>query len=68
RLTGVSRQRRLANTRERHRVQVLNAYIDRLRHLIPLFPGEKKPSKTETVHLAALYIEHMTEIIQNTEK
>ncbi|RMX42410.1 hypothetical protein pdam_00004915 [Pocillopora damicornis] len=58
RLTGVSRQRRMANARERSRVQTLNAHIERLRDLIPLFPGEKKPSKTETIRLAAVYISY----------
>jgi len=68
RLTGVSRQRRLANTRERNRVQILNDNIDRLRELIPLFPDEKKPSKTDTVRMAAEYIGHLTDILQTTEK
>jgi hypothetical protein len=67
RLTGVSRQRRLANARERNRVQILNAKIDKLRDLIPLFPDEKKPSKTDTVRLAAEYIGHLTEILETTE-
>lgn len=67
RLTGISKQRRQANKRERNRVHVLNATIERLRGLIPLFPGEKKPSKTETIRLAALYILHMTELLQTTE-
>lgn len=68
RLTGVSRQRRLANTRERNRVQILNDNIDRLRDLIPLFPDEKKPSKTDTVRMAAEYIGHLTDILQTTEQ
>lgn len=66
RLTGVSRQRRMANARERSRVQTLNAHIERLRDLIPLFPGEKKPSKTETIRLAAVYISCLTEILEAT--
>ncbi|KAL9968435.1 hypothetical protein ACROYT_G026812 [Oculina patagonica] len=66
RLTGVSRQRRMANARERSRVQTLNAHIERLRDLIPLFPGEKKPSKTETIRLAAVYIDCLTEILETT--
>ena len=66
RLTGVSRQRRMANARERSRVQTLNAHIERLRDLIPLFPGEKKPSKTETIRLAAVYISCLTEILETT--
>lgn len=64
RLTGVSRQRRMANARERSRVQNLNAHIERLRDLIPLFPGEKKPSKTETIRLAAVYIACLTDILE----
>ena len=68
RLTGVSRQRRLANARERNRVQILNAKIDTLRDLIPLFPDEKKPSKTDTVRLAAEYIGHLKDILEDTEK
>lgn len=63
RLTGLSKQRRIANTRERNRVHVINEGIDRLRDLIPLFPNEKRPSKTDTIRLAALYISHMTEIL-----
>lgn len=65
-MTGVSRQRRMANARERSRVQTLNAHIERLRDLIPLFPGEKKPSKTETIRLAAVYISCLTEILETT--
>lgn len=69
RLTGLSKQRRIANTRERNRVHVINEGIDRLRDLIPLFPNEKKPSKTDTIRLAALYISHLTEILamENTD-
>ena len=64
RLTGLSKQRRIANTRERNRVHVINEGIDRLRDLIPLFPNEKKPSKTDTIRLAALYISHLTELLE----
>lgn len=67
RLTGVSKQRRLANARERTRVHTLNANIDQLKDIIPLFPDEK-PSKTETIRIAALYISHMTELLNTTEK
>lgn len=56
----------MANARERSRVQTLNAHIERLRDLIPLFPGEKKPSKTETIRLAAVYISCLTEILETT--
>lgn len=63
RLTGLSKQRRIANTRERNRVHVINDCIDRLRDLIPLFPNERKPSKTDTIRLAALYISHLTDML-----
>lgn len=69
RLTGLSKQRRIANTRERNRVHVINDCIDRLRDLIPLFPNERKPSKTDTIRLAALYISHLTDMlaVNNTD-
>lgn len=69
RLTGLSKQRRMANTRERNRVHVINDCIDRLRDLIPLFPNERKPSKTDTIRLAALYISHLTDLLamENTD-
>lgn len=65
RLTGVSKQRKSANARERSRVQVINSAFDSLRELIPLSPTEKRPSKIETVRLAALYIHHLTELLTN---
>jgi len=55
-LTGISKQRRLANARERKRVQTLNKNIRILRRLIPLPPREKEPSKTEIIWMAASYI------------
>lgn len=63
RLTGVSKQRKSANARERNRVQVINSAFETLRDLIPLLPTEKRPSKIETVRLAALYIHHLTELL-----
>lgn len=65
RLTGLSKQRRIANTRERNRVHVINDCIDRLRGLIPLLPHERKRklSKTDTIRLAALYISHLTDML-----
>lgn len=67
RLTGLSRQRRLANARERSRVQTLNSNIQELRELIPLPPQEKEPSKTEVIWLAALYIARLTEMLEENE-
>ncbi|CAH3169448.1 unnamed protein product, partial [Porites evermanni] len=63
RLTGVSKQRKSANARERNRVRVINNALEKLRDLIPLLPTEKRPSKIETVRLAALYIHHLTELL-----
>ena len=68
RLTGVSKQRKSANARERSRVQVINSAFESLRELIPLSPTEKRPSKIETVRLAALYISHLTELLTNIGK
>ncbi|XP_078377765.1 pancreas transcription factor 1 subunit alpha-like [Oculina patagonica] len=68
RLTGVSKQRKSANARERTRVQVINSAYETLRELIPLLPTEKRPSKIETVRLAALYIHHLTELLTNIGK
>ena len=65
RLTGVSKQRKSANARERSRVRVINSAFETLRELIPLSPTEKRPSKIETVRLAALYIHHLTELLTN---
>lgn len=65
RLTGVSKQRRLANARERKRVQILNEKIDNLRDILPILPRERKPTKTEVIWLAASYIGELTEMLQN---
>lgn len=68
RLTGVSKQRKSANARERNRVRVINNALETLRDLIPLLPTEKRPSKIETVRLAALYIHHLTELLTSIRK
>ena len=68
RLTGVSKQRKSANARERNRVRVINNALETLRDLIPLLPTEKRPSKIETVRLAALYIHHLTELLTDVGK
>lgn len=57
RLTGISKQRRLANARERTRVHTLNNNIKILRRLIPIPPQHKEPSKTEIIWMAASYID-----------
>ena len=67
RLTGISKQRRVANARERKRVHILNSQIDALRNLLPLLPHEKKPTKTETIWRAATYISFLTEVLESSE-
>ena len=62
RLTGVSKQRKKANARERNRVNILNNYIQLLRTLIP--EPEKRTTKFEVIIGAAAYISQLTEILQ----
>ena len=67
RLTGVSKQRRLANARERKRVQSLNKEIEVLKSMLPLSPYEKKPTKTEVIWLAAEYIDELTKMLDKAQ-
>ena len=67
RLTGVSKQRRMANARERKRVQALNDEIEVLKSLLPLSPHEKKPTKTEVIWLAAEYIDQLTKMLHKAQ-
>lgn len=64
RLTGVSKQRKMANERERRRVHALNSHIENLRELIPLSPFEKRPTKTEVIWMAATYIRFLTDLLE----
>lgn len=68
RLTGVSKQRRVANARERRRVEILNMNIQILRHMIPLPPQEKEPSKTEVIWLAVDYITELTKMLDSADQ
>ena len=68
RLTGVSKQRKMANERERRRVHALNTYIESLRDLIPLSPFEKRPTKTEVIWMAATYIKFLTDLLAKSDK
>lgn len=67
RLTGISKQRRLANARERKRVQTLNETIDVLKELLPLPEGEKNPTRTQVVWMAATYIGELTQMLRASE-
>ena len=66
RLTGVSKQRKMANERERKRVHTLNTRIEKLRDLIPLSPFEKRPTKTEVIWMAATYIKFLTDLLEKS--
>lgn len=68
RLTGVSKQRKMANERERRRVHALNTHIENLRDLIPLSPFEKRPTKTEVIWMAATYIKFLTDLLEKSDK
>ena len=67
RLTGISKQRRMANARERKRVQNLNEEIEVLKSLLPLSSQDKKPTKTEVIWLAAQYIDVLTQMLQDAK-
>ena len=67
RLTGVSKQRRQANARERKRVQEINEEIEVLKSLLPLSPHEKKPTKIEVIWLAAEYIDELTKMLHKAQ-
>ena len=66
RLTGVSKQRKKANARERNRVNILNNYIQLLRTLIP--ESDKRATKFDVIIGAATYISQLTSILQEEEK
>lgn len=68
RLTGVSKQRRVANARERKRVEILNMNIQILRHMIPLPPQDREPSKTEVIWLAVDYITELTKMLETADR
>ena len=67
RLTGLSKQRRLANARERKRVHTLNSNIRILRRLIPVPPQQKEPSKTEIIWMAASYISRLMLLVSEED-
>ena len=67
RLTGVSRQRRAANARERSRIQGVNsAFIDLKRHLPLETPADV--SKTEILRLAARWIAHLAAVVMEHDR
>lgn len=65
RLTGVSKQRKKANARERDRVSVLNNYIQILRTLIP--QNGNKTTKFDVIVGATSYISQLSSILQGED-
>lgn len=66
-LTGVSKQRRAANERERKRLQIINGAFKDLKGILPLFPDENNISKIEIVRLASRTIKYLSELAKNQE-
>jgi len=66
RLTGVSKQRKNANARERNRVNILNNYIQLLQTLIP--ESGKRVTKFDVIIGAATYISELTSILREEKK
>ncbi|XP_075705887.1 transcription factor ATOH1 [Rhinoderma darwinii] len=62
---GVQKQRRLAaNARERRRMHGLNHAFDQLRNVIPSFDNDKKLSKYETLQMAQIYINALSDLLE----
>ena len=66
-LTGVSKQRRAANERERKRLQIINGAFKDLKGILPLFPDENNISKIEIVRLASRTIKYLSELANSQE-
>ncbi|XP_052420167.1 transcription factor ATOH1-like [Carassius gibelio] len=61
----VQKQRRMAaNARERRRMHGLNHAFDKLRSVIPAFDNDKKLSKYETLQMAQIYINALSDLLQ----
>ena len=61
-------QRLAANSRERRRMSLLNAAFDTLRSRVPVFAYERRPSRCDTLRLAARYIAVMTELLASLQQ
>ncbi|XP_059475458.1 neurogenic differentiation factor 1-like [Neocloeon triangulifer] len=55
-----------ANARERHRMHILNAALDRLRSCMPVACHSQKLSKIETLRLASNYIFALSAVAQGS--
>ncbi|OCT97227.1 protein atonal homolog 1 [Xenopus laevis] len=62
---GVQKKRRLAaNARERRRMHGLNHAFDQLRNVIPSLNNDKKLSKYETLQMAQIYINALSDLLE----
>lgn len=66
-LTGVSRQRRAANERERRRIQGVNRAFVELKNVLPL-ANSVDISKIDILRVAAKWIDHLTKLIDQDKK
>ncbi|CAB3981887.1 transcription factor 15-like [Paramuricea clavata] len=66
-LTGISKQRRLANERERKRLQVVNTAFVSLKNALPLSSVDQKISRIEIVRLASRHIASLMQLLQHGE-
>ncbi|XP_070566397.1 uncharacterized protein [Ptychodera flava] len=66
-LTGVSRQRRAANARERRRIQGVNMAFVELRKILPVL-SQDEVSKIEILRLATKWIAHLTTVLIEDEE
>lgn len=63
-LTGISKQRRAANERERKRLHIINLAYQDLKSVLPLHPGEINTiTKTEVVRLASKTIRYLADLL-----
>ena len=65
-LTGVSRQRRAANARERRRIQGVNHAFVQLKNTLPL--AQIDISKIEILRLAVKWIDHLRTLLKDYEE
>ena len=66
-LTGVSRQRRAANERERKRIQGVNRAFDELKNALPVSNTEDI-SKIDILRVATKWIDHLTKLLDQDQK
>ncbi|KAK1159202.1 hypothetical protein AOXY_G21823 [Acipenser oxyrinchus oxyrinchus] len=67
--TGPQKHRRVAaNARERRRMHGLNRAFDQLRSVIPSMENEKKLSKYDTLQMAQIYINELSELLDNVNE